>query len=177
MESWLAWQKVRSEIDAGTLGPEFEKPGLDALSQQVRNAEEEAVDEVWASYRFVSLYDYQTENKVRTIDLGAGYATGNESLTGRVISSLKQNALLNESVGPGYIDRNWPPALRESGAWPLSSLRQSFMNGSLTRLLDPDQVLRQKVLEFVESGEFGPSLGEPGRRAGSQDLVQGARPC
>ena len=60
MESWLAWQKVRSEIDAGTLGPEFEKPELDALSQQVRNAEDEAVDEVWASYRFVSLYDSQT---------------------------------------------------------------------------------------------------------------------
>ena len=101
VESWLAWQKVRSEIDAGTLGPEFEKPELNAVGQQVRNAEEEAVDEVWASYRFVSLYDSQTETKLRTIDLGAGYATGNESLTGRVISSLKQNALLNDSVGAG----------------------------------------------------------------------------
>ena len=168
VEAWLAWQKVRSEIDAGTLGPEFEKPELDALSQQVRNAEEEAVDEVWASYRFVSLYDSQTETKIRTIDLGAGYATGNESLAGRVISSLKQNALLNESVGAGYIDRNWPPALRESGTWPLSSLRQSFMNGSLTRLLDPDRVLKQKILEFVESGEFGLASGNP-------DGGQGAR--
>ena len=138
------------------------------MSQQVRNAEEEAVDEVWASYRFVSLYDSQTESKIRTIDLGAGYATGNESLTGRVISSLKQNALLNESVGAGYIDRNWPPALRESGTWPLSSLRQSFMNGSLTRLLDPDQVLRRKILEFVESGEFGLASGNPDRGQGTR---------
>ena len=168
VEAWLAWQKVRSEIGAGTLGPEFEKPELDSVAQQVKSAEEEAVEEVWASYRFVSLYDSQTESKIRTVDLGAGYATGNESLTGRVISSLKQNALLNDSVGPGYIDRNWPPALRESGAWPLSSLRQSFMNGSLTRLLDPDQVLRQKVLEFVESGEFGLASGNP-------DGGQGAR--
>ena len=168
MGSWLAWQKVRSEIDAGTLGPEFEKPELDALSQQVRNAGEEAVDEVWASYWFVSLYDSQNANKIRTIDLGAGYATGNESLTGRVISSLKQNALLNESVGPGYIDRNWPPALRESGAWPLSSLRQSFMNGSLTRLLDPDQVLRQRILEFVEAGEFGLASGNPDQGQGTR---------
>ena len=173
MESWLAWQKVRSEIDAGTLGPEFEKPELDAVSQQVRNAEEEAVDEVWASYRFVSLYDSQTESKIRTIDLGAGYATGNESLTGRVISSLKQNALLNESVGAGYIDRNWPPALRESGTWPLSSLRQSFMNGSLTRLLDPDQVLRRKVLEFVEAQG---SSGLPrGTRTEGRELGSGTR--
>ena len=168
VETWLAWQKVRSEIDAGTLGPEFEKPELDALGQQVRNAEEEATDEVWASYRFVSLYDSQTDNKIRTIDLGAGYATGNESLTGRVITSLKQNGLLNDSVGAGYIDRNWPPALTESGSWPLSSLRQSFMNGSLTRLLDPDQVLRGRILEFVEAGEFGLASGNP-------DQSQGAR--
>ena len=161
VETWLAWQKIRIEIGAGTLGPEFEKPELDAVGQQVKNSEEEAVDEVWASYRFVSLYDPQAETKLRTIDLGAGYATGNQSLTGRVISALKQNALLNESVAAGYIDRNWPPALRESGTWPLSSLRQSFMNGSLTRLLDPDQVLRQKVLEFVEAGEFGLASGHP----------------
>ena len=51
---------------------------------------------------------------------------------------MKAEALLNESVGAGYIDRNWPPAFKDSGAWPLASLRQSFLNGALTRLLDPD---------------------------------------
>ena len=177
VEAWLAWQKVRSEIDAGTLGPEFEKPDLDALSQQVRNAENHAMEEVWASYRFVSLYDSQTESKIRTIDLGAGYATGNESLTGRVIASLKQNGLLNDSVGAGYIERNWPPALRDSGAWPLSSLRQSFMNGALTRLLDPDQVLRQKILEFVEAGEFGLASGNPDQGQGARAWYKESAPA
>ena len=45
----------------------------------------------------------------------------------------------------------------------LSSLRQSFLNGSLTRLLDPDQVLRQKITEFVEGGDFGLASGEQGQ--------------
>jgi hypothetical protein len=76
-----------------------------------------------------------------------------------VIAALKAEALLNESVGAGYIDRNWPPALAESGAWPLSSLRQSFLNGALTRLLDPDRVLRAKVVEFVGRGDFGLASG------------------
>ena len=44
VELWLAWQKVRSEIDAGTMGPEFERPELNAVSQQIRSAEEEAVE-------------------------------------------------------------------------------------------------------------------------------------
>ena len=68
-------------------------------------------------------------------------------------------ALLNESVGAGYIDRNWPPAHKQSGAWPLASLRQSFLDGSLTRLLDPDRVLKAKIVEFVERGDFGLASG------------------
>jgi len=63
-------------------------------------------------------------------------------------------------VGAGYIERNWPPALKESGAWPLASLRQSFLNGSLTRLLDPDTTLRGKIVEFVSKGDFGLASGQ-----------------
>ena len=160
VELWLAWQKVRNEIDTGTMGPEFERAELNEVAQQVRSAGEEATEQVWASYRFVTLGDSQAENGLKTIDLGAGYSRGNDTLTERVIAALKANALLNESVGAGYIERNWPPALRDSGAWPLGSLRQSFLNGSLTRLLDPDRVLRQKIAEFVENGDFGLASGE-----------------
>ena len=78
----------------------------------------------------------------KVVDLGAGHSSAQETLCGRVIQALKSSALLNESVGAGYLDRNWPPALKESGAWPFPVLRQSFLNGSLTRLLDPDAVLK-----------------------------------
>lgn len=46
------------------------------------------------------------------------------------------------------------------GAWPLSSLRQSFLNGSLTRLVDPDTTLKSKIVEFVNRGEFGLASGK-----------------
>jgi len=82
---------------------------------------------------------------------------------------LKAESLLNESVGAGYIERNWPPALKASGAWPLSGLRQSFLNGALTRLLDPDSVLKGKVCEFVGKGDFG--LGSGQRPDGGFDRV------
>ena len=76
-----------------------------------------------------------------------------------MITALKSQALLNESVGAGYIERNWPPAQKESGEWPLTTLRQSFLNGSLTRLLDPDTTLRGKIVEFVSRGDFGLASG------------------
>ena len=72
---------------------------------------------------------------------------------------MKSEALLNENVGAGYIDRHWPPAFKGTGAWPLSSLRQSFLNGSLTRLMDPDTILRRQIVEFVSKGEFGLASG------------------
>jgi len=96
-------------------------------------------------------------------------SSSGETLRGRVITALKSQALLNESVGSGYLERKWPPALKESGAWPLTSLRQSFLNGSLTRLLDPDTVLRNKIVEFVSRGDFG--LASEQRSDGSYERV------
>ena len=109
--------------------------------------------------RFVALADNQEEHRLKIIDLGAGHASASETLCGRIISALKSEALLNENVGAGYIDRHWPPIFKDTGAWPLTSLRQSFLNGALTRLIDPDAVLRQKVVEFVANGEFGLASG------------------
>ena len=45
--------------------------------------------------------------------------------------------------------------LTSRDAWPLTSLRQSFLDGSLTRLIDPETILRRQITEFVSNGEFG----------------------
>jgi hypothetical protein len=160
VEIWLAWQKVLREVREGILGADFEKADLREMEIKVKQAEDDARDEIWASYRFVIIADHREPDGLKVIDLGAGHASAGETLCGRVITALKSQALLNESVGAGYIDRNWPPALKESGAWPLASIRQSFLNGALTRLIDPDAVLRNKIVEFVGRGDFGLASGQ-----------------
>ena len=160
VEVWLAWQRVAKEFDRGLLGEDYERTDREELRARVRAAAEEARDEVWAGYRFVILSDSRQADGLGVIDLGAGHASSAETLCGRVIAALKSDGLLSESVGAGYIERNWPAAFESSGAWPLASLRQSFLNGSLTRLLDPDSVLRAKIVEFVEAGDFGLASGQ-----------------
>jgi hypothetical protein len=160
VELWLAWRRVAKEVAEGTLGGDFDRSDRAELQSKVTEAEEAAKDEVWGGYRFVVIADSQEPDGLKTIDLGAGHSSGGESLCGRVITALKSQALLNESVGAGYIERNWPPALKASGAWPLASLRQSFLNGSLTRLLDPDTTLRSRIVEFVRKGDFGLAYGQ-----------------
>jgi hypothetical protein len=161
VELALAWKCVQSEMEQGTLGGDFDRTERAEVLSKVKEAQEEAQDEVWASYRYVILADNQEPDGLKVIDLGAGHASASETLCGRVISALKSQALLNETVGAGYLERRWPPALKEVGAWPLASLRQSFLNGALTRLLDPDAVLRHKIVEFVAQGDFGLASGLP----------------
>ena len=162
VELMLAWRRVGQEAAQGFLGAEFGQADRVEVQARVREAEEAAKDEVWGGYRFVMLSDAQAEDGLKVIDLGAGHSSGSETLCGRVIAALKSGALLNETVGAGYIDRHWPPAFKDTGAWPLTSLRQSFLNGALTRLMDPDAVLRRRIVEFVAGGDFGLASGDKG---------------
>ena len=162
VEVWLAWRRVAQEVAQGVLGAEFDRTDRAEVQAKVKEAEGVAREEVWAGYRFAALMDLHSEDGLKVIDLGAGHSSGSETLCGRVLAALKSEALLNNSVGAGYIDRNWPPAFKDAGAWPLTSLRQSFLNGVLTRLIEPDAVLRQRIVEFVAAGEFGLASGDKG---------------
>jgi len=169
VEIALAWKRVAREVAEGTLGGEFDHNERMELQSNVKEAEEAAKDEVWGGYRFAVVADRQETDGLKVIDLGAGHSSSGGTLCGRVLAALKSEALLNESVGAGYIERNWPPALKEAGAWSLLGLRQSFLDGSLTRLVDPDETLKRKVVEFVGRGDFGLASGK--RADGSYDRV------
>ena len=152
IETWLAWKRVESEVTRGDHGKD--RP-VQRVRSEVSDAERAARDEVWAGYRVLAISDRRDPSGLRILDLGAGYASAGKLLPDHLLDALRSEGILNETVGAGYIDRNWPPQFADSGAWPLSGLRQSFLSGALTRLLDTDEVLRQKIPEFVRKREFG----------------------
>ena len=162
VETWLAWQRVEREVAEGVLGTEYDQSDRAEVRTKVMAAEEAAKEEVWGGYRHAVLADSREKDGLRTIDLGAGHSSGNDTVCGRVVRALKTEGLLSESIALSYVDRHWPPAFEEAGAWPLTSMRQSFLDGSLTRLMDPDTVLRTKIVEFVSNGSFGLASGAIG---------------
>jgi hypothetical protein len=135
VELALAWQRVEHDIRNGVLGTDVDPADRADVAAKLKDAQE--------------------PEGLRTIDLGAGHVSSRETLCGRIIAALNSDGRLSESVGAGYLERNWPPALKDSGAWPLAGLRKCFLDGSLTRLLDPDAVLRAKIPQFVQRGDFG----------------------
>ena len=159
VETALAWRAVRQDLAAGLLGIDTDPLEARGIDASIRTAEQDAKDAVWADYRYLLFADRQEPSRMRVIDLGAGHSSSRETLAGRALAALKSQGLLNESIGAGYVDRKWPPALLHTGAWPLSGLRQSFLDGSLTRLLDPDHLLRSRIIEWVDTGQFGLASG------------------
>lgn len=159
VEIWLAWERVAADVRSGVLGNDYERGEVAEVQSKAREALQDARDEVWATYTIVAVADTREPDGLKVIDLGAGHASSGETLCARILTALKAEGLLSETVGTGYLERRWPPALQESGAWPLASLRQAFLDGSLTRLLDPEAVLKAKIPEFVAKGDFGLALG------------------
>jgi hypothetical protein len=157
--SWLAWQRVQRDLIEGVIGQDVDAEERQEVQAKAKEALNAAKDAVWAEHRYVVFADAGEPDRIRAIDLGAGHSSSNETLSGRVLAALRSQGLFQETIGASYINRKWPPALAEAGAWPLTGLRQSFLDGSLTRLLDPDKVLRGKIIEFVIAGEFGLAAG------------------
>lgn len=160
VEQALSWKRVREEVQRGNLGAEFEPEERNEVESNVREAEARVKEEVAAGYIWIALYDAKEHGGVRVINMGQGHASSGVSLSDRVKSALKSEGLLEDSVGAGYIERSWPIALRTSGAWPLSGLRKAFLDGSFTRLVDPEGALRQAIPRLVERGEFGLGSGQ-----------------
>jgi len=160
VEALLAWRRVADELRAGLLSSEVDPAETQEAASKVKAAETDAKEEVWASYGFLVVADRAGPAGVKVIDLAGGYSNAGQTLTGRILATLKTEGLFTESVGAGYVGRNWPVALRESGAWPLQGLRQSFLDGSLVRLVDPERTLRDQIVRWVEAGEFGLASGQ-----------------
>jgi len=169
VENWLAWKRVSVEVTTGPLAKDFEAADRAEIRTRVTEAEEAAREDVWGTYTFIVFHDATEPDGLRVINLGAGHSSTGIPLCARVLEALKSDGRLNEGISAGYLERNWPPALKHEGVWPLSSLRQSFLNGALTRLIDPDAILKQRLAEMVEKGEMG--LGSVQKPDGSFERI------
>jgi hypothetical protein len=76
------------------------------------------------------------------------------------LQGISTTLSIMDRIRPLASSRSVPASSMDSGAWPLASLRQSFLNGSLTRLVDPDTTLKSKIVEFVTRGDFGLASGK-----------------
>jgi len=145
----LAWEAIEEEADRLNLSDAQRK----YLREQLKRSERNLHEDVWRCYKNVLLLG--KDNKVEYVDLGLLHSSASdprEGLTGLILSRLKQRDYLTDKVSPGFIARNWPPAISE---WETVSLRDMFFSSpQFPRLTDAEK-LRHSIAEGVSKGMFG----------------------
>lgn len=155
----LAWRHIADELESEVLDrDEFEPGSLRHVADRLSEANARACAEALAACQTVVLTDRSQPDGLRVIDVGVPSKDA-PSAADHILSVLRDAAVVNESVSPAYLIRAWPPAFRESGSWPLASLRQSFFDGSLVRLLDAEAALRKAIQAGVAQGDLALAAG------------------
>lgn len=128
----------------------LEPSQVQELRDKKRRTERSLQELVWRVYRRVLLL--AEDGGLREVDLGLLHPSAAESLVGLIVARLKQEGLLEESISPDFLVRNWPPALTE---WPTKAVRDTFFaSPQFPRLLNPE-ILRDTIAEGVKAGKFG----------------------
>jgi hypothetical protein len=113
-------------------------------------AQRDLKEHIWQAYRYLVLLD--EGGTIKEVDLGPLHSSAGESLVGLIQARLKQEGLLEESVTPDFLARNWPPALTE---WSTKGMRDAFYASPQFPRLTDGQVLRKTIAEGVQRGKFG----------------------
>jgi len=158
VEDWLAWQITARDAEQGLLG-EIDPHDFQTLRTELRQAKDVVEERVWTVYNRLLLWNGK-EGALKPVGLKQMHPSEAQSITGAILARLRQEGLLNREVGASYVERHWPPALKESGTWPLAGLRAAFFQGHLTRLEKAEDALRQMILRAVKHGIFGLGVGK-----------------
>ena len=153
----LAWNTINRDLQAGLLG-ELEPQDLTMVPTELRKAKDVVEEKIWSLYNRLLLWNGK-EGVLKTMPLGQMHPSEARNITGAILARLRQDGWLNREVASSYIERNWPPALKEKGAWSLGGLREAFFQGYLTRLEKAEEALRQMILRAVMRGDFGLGIG------------------
>jgi len=138
---------------------ELEPEDIRRIQRELNTAKSQIEDRVWSSYNHLLLWDASV-TKLKDIVLGQLHPSEARSITSAILARLRHDSFLSREIGASYIERNWPPALKESGAWPLAGLKAAFFQGQFTRLEKADDALRVTIARAVNQGMLGLASGK-----------------
>jgi hypothetical protein len=161
-EDWLAWQAVADYVNRGGV-EEIEVDDQRRITRELNQSKAQIEERVWSSYSHLLLWD-AAANGLKHLPLGQLHPSEARTLTSAILARLRHDSLLSREIGASYVQRNFPPALKESGAWTLGGLKAAFFQGQFTRLERADDALRQMLVRAVKEGSLGVASGKSGER-------------
>jgi hypothetical protein len=155
---WMAWTIIAEDVEAGNMG-ELEPHEQQMARAEVKKAYTRVEERVWSLYSSLLHWDAKA-GSLQKLTLGMMHPSEARGITGAVMSRMRQANLLNREIGPSYVERKWPEALKKTGVWSLASLKAAFFQGHLTRLERADEAVLALVQKAVPQGTLGLGVGK-----------------
>lgn len=144
----LAWEDIKDEVDAG--GHKLDGVQENQLDASVAKARKDLRETVWRSYKNLALLD--RSNEIRVIDLGLVHSSAATTLMNLMVSRLRQDGEIEDSISPNFLVRNWPPAFTE---WSTRSVRDAFFASPQFPKLLNAEAIKDTVANGVMNGILG----------------------
>jgi len=138
----LAWEQIQTEQDVLHLSEQQRSQ----LSESLRKAKRDLAEAVWRSYRYLALWG--KDNDLRTVDMGLVHSSSADSMTQFVLSRLRMDSELVDTISPNYLLRNWPPAFVE---WSTKAVRDAFYASPQFPRLSTAEAVRQAIASGISN--------------------------
>ena len=146
-------EEARNLLALESLEDEAEQLRLDDAQQkqlQQMKDKTKVEEKVWSAYQHLVLLG--DDGMLQELPLGLLHPSARETFVGLICTRLKQEDILRDSISPGFLGRNWPPALE---AWATKQVRDTFFASPKFPRLDDWRVLRITIAQGVRQGQFG----------------------
>lgn len=143
---FLAWKEINDKATSFNLDDEQKRQVVKYLEASKRRIK----DRVWETYTTVGLY--AESDTIEYINLGQITSSSSESLTRLIASRLTQADKLTETVGPGFLVRNWS---KVSNLWSTRQLRDAFYAIPHFPRVTNQEVIKRAIQRGIIDGLFG----------------------
>jgi hypothetical protein len=139
----LAWEDIYDN-DAGQLN----ETQLRQLSENRKKAQRDLTESIWRTYKNIVLLN--KHNAMRHIDMGLVHSSAsNEGIVSYIITRLRSDDEIVDSIAPNRLVANWPPAFIE---WSTKSVRDAFYSSpQFPRLIKPEAI-KESIARGIASG-------------------------
>ena len=129
----LAWKMIEDEYRQGALPlDDLQKR---QLSDAITKSKRDLLESVWHQYHTLVLLD--SENELRMMNFPYLHSSAAENLVGLILTQLRQNDEIVESISPNFLLRNWV----STPEWSTKAIRDAFFaSPKFPRLTNPEAV-------------------------------------
>ncbi|PXF61726.1 MAG: AAA family ATPase [Candidatus Methanogaster sp.] len=128
----LAWKDIDDEKEELRLDDTQKR----RLGENLKKSSRDIKETVWRTYKHVMFLG--KDNQIQHIDLGMVHSSAASSMVDLIIGRLRQEDIVEDSIGPNFLVRKWPNAFKE---WSAKSVRDTiFASPQFPRLLDAESI-------------------------------------